>query len=125
MAPQGRVETLQQHDVIIASLKGDVDLSNVGEIRARLLTAIPNAARACVLDISETTYLDSKGLQLLLDTAYRLEIRGQRFLLVVPEHAPVQRLRRLVSISRTIPIVPSLSEAFARLGAPLAADHGS
>ncbi|HEX4717991.1 MAG TPA: STAS domain-containing protein, partial [Thermoleophilaceae bacterium] len=51
---------------------------------ARLKEAVPNSAIGLVLDLSETSYLDSSGVHLIFDLASALRRRQQILHLVVP-----------------------------------------
>lgn len=63
---------VQRAPIVVASLTGEVDLSNVHQVRDDVLRAVPNSASALVLDLTETLYLDSQGIGMLLDIVHRL-----------------------------------------------------
>jgi len=67
----------------VARIEGEVDASNAGALAAELKSAIPNSALGLVLDLSETTYLDSSGVHLIFDLADALRRRQQTLQLVV------------------------------------------
>jgi len=50
----------------VIRLSGEVDLSNADELRSDIVQAVPHEASGVVLDLTETTYLDSTGIRLLL-----------------------------------------------------------
>ena len=54
--------------VLVARLRGEVDMSNAGQLRDELNAATRNDALGLVLDLSEVEYLDSAGIHLI----YRL-----------------------------------------------------
>ncbi|MGQ0549119.1 MAG: STAS domain-containing protein [Armatimonadota bacterium] len=93
----------QQAPIIVATLTGEVDLSNVHQVRDDVLRAVPNSASALVLDLTETSYLDSQGIGMLLHIVHRLSIRRQQTLLVVPDQTRVRKLLALLSIASSMP----------------------
>ncbi len=70
-------------DVELARVVGEVDASNVADLSQRLLDAVSNKARALVLDLTETSYIDSSGISLIFDAAARMRNRRQQLRLVV------------------------------------------
>ena len=66
--------------------------------------AVSNKARALVLDLSETSYIDSSGISLIFDAAARLRNRRQELRLVVPPRSFVGEVLAAVSMERSVPI---------------------
>jgi anti-sigma B factor antagonist len=64
-----------------------------------------------VVDLSETTYLDSAGLNLLFALGEEMRGRQQRLGLVVAEGSPIERMVSLVGLDKTLPVHPTLAEA--------------
>jgi anti-anti-sigma factor len=104
-------------DVVVARLSGEVDLSNAGTVGDELTAAVPNRALGLVLDLSETTYLDSSGVSLVFDLADRLRRRQQQLRLVAPAQAPLRRVLRIVDPSGALPLVESVDAAVAQVRA--------
>jgi anti-anti-sigma factor len=100
-----------QGDVLLARLSGEVDLSNVPSVREQLLAAIPNTAKAVVLDLTETAYLDSSGVRLIFELAERMRTRGQKLELVVPDDSFIKRVLVLTEVQRVVPIAASVDSA--------------
>jgi anti-sigma B factor antagonist len=94
-------------DVVLARLRGEVDLSNVHFVREQLLHAVPNTATALVIDLSETGYLDSSGVRLIFELLERLASRGQRLGLVVQPDSVVNRVLTLTEVHRVVPMSAS------------------
>ena len=77
--------TVSERDgVPVARVVGDVDLSNCDELGEALRAAVPNTALGLVLDLRETTYLDSTGMALLFEVVQRLRHRQQSLHVVIP-----------------------------------------
>jgi anti-anti-sigma factor len=96
---------------MVATLDGEVDSSNAGELRMALSERLPATASALVLDLSAVTYLDSSGIHLLFDLASRLGARRQQLRIVVPERAPTRRVLELCDIAAVAPPSATVSAA--------------
>jgi anti-sigma B factor antagonist len=103
-------------DVELARVAGEVDASNVDDLSRRLLEAVSNRARALVIDLSETSYIDSSGISLIFDAAARLRNRRQELRLVVPPRSFVGEVLAAVSMEESVPIDPELSDALKAVG---------
>jgi anti-sigma B factor antagonist len=103
-------------DVELAHVAGEVDASNVDDLSEKLLQQITNQARAVVIDLSETSYIDSSGISLIFDAAARLRNRRQELRLVVPPRSFVGEVLAAVSMQKSVPIDPALSDALAAVG---------
>ena len=87
---------------IVASLTGEVDLSNAASIGDALTETVPNHALALVLDLSGVDYLDSAGIQLLYRLREELRVRGQVLRLVIPGSSPANDALRLAGVARHV-----------------------
>jgi anti-anti-sigma factor len=112
MRPElARLSLESQGDIELAQVAGEVDASNVGDLSERLLAAVSNRARAVVLDLSRTSYIDSSGISLIFDAAARLRNRSQELRLVVTPHSFVGEVLAAVSMDQSVPIDPVLDDA--------------
>ncbi len=111
MAPLEELRFEPLGDVLLARVRGEVDLSNAPLVREQLLDAIPNTAKALVLDLSDTDYLDSSGVRLIFELAERLGRRGQELELVVPDASAVMRVLVLTEVHRVVPMATSVEAA--------------
>lgn len=109
--PLEELDIRLDHDVVVAHVRGEVDLSNVPSVRERLLGAVPNTAAALVLDLSGTDYLDSSGVGLIFELAERLGSRGQKLGLVVPDDSVIKRVLLLTAVEQAVPMFESVDEA--------------
>ena|SRR5688572_17539241 len=98
-------------DAVVAHVAGEVDLSNAHAVTERLLAAVPNTASALVLDMSDTSYLDSSGVRMIFELAQRLRHRGQALTLVVPESAIIRRVLVMTEVERVVPLSTSVEAA--------------
>ncbi len=117
MTAVARIQLVSRRDYVVATLVGEIDLTNAGRIAAELYAVVPNAVTALILDLSATSYIDSRGVQLILDTAQRLATRQQKLHLVVPGDSSLWRLFGIVSMAEVASIDRSLDEAVERVRA--------
>jgi anti-anti-sigma factor len=109
---------VEQHRVApVVRIRGEIDLSNTAAIRSEVIDALPHGAPGIVLDLTETTYLDSSGVRLLFDLAERLQARRQRLGLVVTEAALVRRVLVLTKLDDAVPLHETVDEALASIAA--------
>ncbi|HEV8352920.1 MAG TPA: STAS domain-containing protein [bacterium] len=112
--------TIGSHnDVPVAEVRGEIDLSNVADVRAAIAAAVTNAARGLIVDLSETTYMDSRGVHLLFEIAERLTRGQQHLLVVVPPESPIHRLLTITHFEQAAFITATASDAIARLSLTL------
>jgi anti-anti-sigma factor len=103
-------------DVELARVAGEVDASNVADLSQRLLEAVSNKARALVLDLTETSYIDSSGISLIFDAAARMRNRRQKLRLVVTPRSFVGEVLAAVSMEDSVPIDPARADALRAVG---------
>jgi anti-anti-sigma factor len=96
-------------DVEIVRVAGEIDASNAAELSELLLAAVSNEVRAVVLDLSDTTYIDSSGVSLIFDAAARVRSRRQELRLVVVPHSFVAEVLAAVEIDQTVAIDSAMS----------------
>jgi anti-anti-sigma factor len=111
-----RIEDEWHGEIPVARLRGEVDASNVTEVRDRLRGLLSNRSVALVIDLSATTYLDSAGINLIFSLAEELRGRQQRLALVVADQSPISRMVTLTGLDQTVPVRPALPEALAEIG---------
>lgn len=85
-------------------------MSNAAEVLATIESAVPNDVSALVLDLSETSYMDSAGVQVLFRLVDRLRSRRQQVRLVVPKEAPVRAVLEMMDVPSVVALEASLEE---------------
>ncbi len=108
----------ERQGVPIVAVEGEVDIANVGQLRNQIIQAVPNSAPGLVLDLSSTSYLDSRGVHLILELADRMATTQQQLRVVAPEGALVRRVLLLTHVDATVPLDDSVDAAIARLRSP-------
>jgi anti-anti-sigma factor len=90
------------HRTILA-VTGEVDLATTPELGSAVDEALASGARELWLDLSATTFMDSSGLHVLLDTQRRMDRLRRRLAIVCPE-GPVRRLFELAGVLEALPL---------------------
>src|SRR5271165_7148013 len=110
----------------IVAFPGHVNVSNVSQLRDRLLSVINRGAAVLIADMTETASCDHQAVAALARACQRAAMNGTQLRLVVT--APViRRVLGIEGLDRLVSIYPSL-EAAAAAGPPVPAPlslHGS
>lgn len=104
--------------VPVASIRGEVDVSNADDLAVRLHASVPNSALGLVLDLQETTYFDSSGVRLLFDLGERLKRRQQDLRVVVSEGSFLADLLATINFVVFAPVDVDVDEAVASMRQP-------
>lgn len=97
--------------VLVATLTGELDISNISETGEELRNGVHNEMLGVCLDLSETRYIDSAGVRMIFDLATRLEACRQVLAVIVPENAPVRRLVEVTNLSSLVGVHPTVDAA--------------
>ena len=106
-------------DAPVARLIGEVDASNAPGFTTELKRSVPNTAIGLVLDLSETTYIDSAGIHLIFDLAEARRRRQQSLALVVPPETFVADVMTAVSVTGAASTSPTLADAMQAVRQPV------
>jgi anti-anti-sigma factor len=94
----------------VVTFPGHVDVSNVGQLRDRLLSVINRGATVLVADMTHTVSCDHAAVDALARACQRAEANGTQLSLVVT--APViRRVLAIEGLDRLVPIYPLLDAA--------------
>lgn len=115
MARLAQLDLAEQSGITIATVDGEIDLSNAAELEVAISHAVGNEAVGLVVDLVRVDYLDSSGVTLLFNLARRLTRRQQRFVVVVPGEAHVREILSLSGAAEALALHESLSEALSQL----------
>ena len=97
--------------VVVASLSGEIDLSNAAEITDALLGGVPNEALGLVIDLSEVSYIDSAGVRMLAELDHRLGWRAQALRVVAPEESRSRRVLEIAGLERVLSLDTTVEAA--------------
>ena len=88
------LETTDAGDgLVVARIRGDLDLSNLYSMHTALLEMLPNEADCLVVDLGGVTFLDSSGVEALFRLQTSLEVRQQRLAIAIPVATTLARAR--------------------------------
>ena len=110
MSAAEALDIRSEGDVVVARLRGEIDLANAKAIGSLVTGAVPNDASGLVLDLSAVTYLDSSGVHLVFDLSERLSARQQRLALVVPDGSRIRRVLDLVNVRAVLAVKQAADE---------------
>jgi anti-sigma B factor antagonist len=117
VTPLANLEVETVDGVRVAGLSGEIDLSNAGDLSARLAELTADERRGLALDLTAVDYLDSSGLRMLLNLASTLSDRGDALRVVVKEGSFVASLMETTGVLGILPVDGSRDEAVRELTA--------
>ena len=103
--------------VPVVSAPGEIDLTSTDRLRHALQSCADAEDAALVVDMSETTFCDSAGMDQLVQAHKRAVARGGELMLVISA-ASVMRILAIVGIDTMLPIFTSLGDALAEARVP-------
>lgn len=103
-------------EVRVVAVEGDVDISRAPVLRQELRRSVDNHDLGLVVDLSETRYLDSAGVNVLFELAEDLTERQLAFAVVVPEGGLVERVVMLVDLASVAQLHRSVAAAEEAIG---------
>ncbi len=109
-----RTEQLDDGAYVI-SLAGEVDLYTAPEFKQRLLDAISQGARHVVVDFTDTTFIDSTTLGVLVGGVKRLRASDGQLALVCSDRN-ITKIFEITGLDRVFTIYATRDEAVARVG---------
>lgn len=105
-------------EVPIAHVNEDIDAANATTIQHQLADALGPDASTLVVDLSETRYLDSAGIDMLLRLSDRLDHRRAKLILVIPDTSRLKHLVSIVGLPDAIAIYSTLPAALQEAANP-------
>lgn len=102
----------EQDGVIVATVRGEIDVSNATQI-GRDLTEVPNHSLGLVVDLGAVRYLDSTAIALLYELHIRLERRGQGLAVVAPADGAPRRVLALTAFETRAALADDVEAAVA------------
>ena len=94
----------------IIDVVGDADLYSAPELRDRLTEVLDGGARLVIVDLSETTFVDSMTLGVLLGAMKRLGTAGGRLELVV-SRPDIRRIFEITMLDRVFELHETRGQA--------------
>lgn len=103
-AAEFRVDVAREHDAVRVSPVGELDVATIGHVREHLGEAMASGAGRVILDLRETTFLDSSALHLAVETHDWATRSGAEFA-IIPGPLAVQRAFDVTGLSARLPFV--------------------
>ena len=106
---------IQQRTVdgaVIVEVVGELDQEVASALRAAVLDGLEQAAgTACVVDLTDVTYLGSSGLSALIAAARDASGRSEALRIVVDANRPVIRPIEITGVDKVLSLYHSVAEA--------------
>jgi anti-sigma B factor antagonist len=98
-------------DAVIASVRGEIDLHNSGELRTALLDILNKfPTKKLILNLALVPYMDSSGVAVLVESLQRLRRAGGK-LMLTDLQPRVKGLLEIARLDTIFVIVPNEAEA--------------
>jgi anti-anti-sigma factor len=113
MGDQPQIADVQhsEHDGVYALVvSGELDISNVRLLRDAAVL-VPNEALGLVVDLTETTFVDSATVGLLFELKHNLERRAQVLRVVCAPGSPAERVLTMTSFDDELTGESTLEDA--------------
>jgi anti-sigma B factor antagonist len=101
-------------DAYVISLTGEVDLYTAPEFKQQLLDVIGKGAKDVVVDFSNTTFIDSTTLGVLVGGVKRLRTNDGQLSLVCSDRN-ITKIFEITGLDRVFTIYPTRDEAIAKV----------
>jgi anti-sigma B factor antagonist len=112
---QVHVERLVGGEYGVATVRGEIDLAGVDELREALHQLIVSGARHLVLDLGRVTYIDSTGLGVLVGACRRAQSHDGS-LAVVGARPRLLSIFKLTGLTGVFTFVERLDDALPATG---------
>ena len=99
------LERRDGQDATRVIVRGEVDVSNADSLRDELEAALATGAAELTVDLSETSYIDSTGIGVLVGAAHRAEERQTKFAVTSPQRN-VARVLTLLGVGEKLGLRP-------------------
>ncbi len=103
-------------DAYVIGLAGEVDLYTAPEFKQQLLDVIAQGAKEVVVDFTDTTFIDSTTLGVLVGGVKRLRPNGGQLSLVCSDRN-ITKIFEITGLDRVFTIYPTREEAVEQVGA--------
>ena len=100
----------------VISLTGEVDLYTAPEFKQQLLDVIEKGGKHVVVDLTDTTFIDSTTLGVLVGGVKRLRPNGGQLSIVCSDRN-ITKIFEITGLNRVFPIHETRAEALESVGA--------
>lgn len=113
---QLRVSVRSGDSYTVIALAGESDVYTYDQLRGALETEVAKGVALLIVDLAGLEFMDSTGVQVLLDMRVMMDNQGGKLALASPQNT-VARVLSLIGADQLIPVYDSVQEAQA--GTPL------
>jgi anti-sigma B factor antagonist len=110
--PQERFPVAWLGEAAVITLPEEIDISNSEQVREELLSLLNRGPAVLIVDMAETTFCDSAGVNALVRAHKRATANGAEIRLVLASPG-VQRVLAITGVDRLIPVYPSVTASLA------------
>jgi anti-sigma B factor antagonist len=103
------------NDAFVIALSGEVDLYTAPEFKQQLLDVIGRGGKEVVVDLTDTTFIDSTTLGVLVGGVKRLRPNGGQLTLVCSDRN-ITKIFEITGLNKVFPIYETRVEAVESLG---------
>src|ERR1700675_2061539 len=104
-------------DAYVISLSGEVDLYTAPECKQQLLEVIGEGGKQVIVDFTNTTFIDSTTLGVLVGGVKRLRTNEGQLSLVCSDRN-ITKIFEITGLDRVFTIYPTRDEAISKAGSP-------
>ncbi len=98
------------NDTYVVALTGEIDLYTAPEFKQQLLDVIGQGAKYVVVDLTDTTFIDSTTLGVLVGGVKRLRPNGGQLSIVCSDRN-ITKIFEITGLNRVFPIHATRAEA--------------
>jgi anti-anti-sigma factor len=115
--PQERFLVTWLGETAVITLPEEIDISNSDQVRDELLSLLNRGPAVLIVDMAETTFCDSAGVNALVRAHKRAAANGAEIRLVVASPG-VQRVLAITGVDRLISVYPTVAASLDEAGDP-------
>jgi anti-sigma B factor antagonist len=102
-------------EAAVITLPEEIDISNADQVRDELLSLVNRGPSVLIVDMAETTFCDSAGVNALVRAHKRAVANSAEIRLVVASPG-VSRILNITGVDRLIPLYPTVTESLETAG---------
>jgi len=99
----------------VIAVRGEIDLFTAPDLKAAIIGAIDSGKRRVVVDLTETAFLDSTALGVLIGAIKRLRAGGDGVLTIVNTDPSIAKTFEITGLDQIFTITETRDEAIAAL----------
>ena len=99
-------------DAHVVAVTGEIDLFTAPEFKQRMSAPIDDGRSNLIVDLSQTTFIDSSSLGVLIGAHRRLKLRGGS-LVVVCDNEAIAKTFKITGLDGVFTIAPTVKAALA------------